>query len=498
MATREHAHMTHRARRRTLVASVVAAVVAAVPMTAATAQRAPDGIAPRDRAFIDTLARATFDWFVDVTPADGGLTPDRWPTRTFSSIAATGFYLTALPIGVERGFMARDTARARALASLRRHWALPQGPGTMGVSGHRGFFYHFLDLDTGLRYRQVELSTIDTTLLVAGALTCREYFDGAHADEVAIRALADSLYHRVDWRWATADGPLVRMGWHPEPGLRGNDANGFNTTTWHGYMEAMLLYVLALGSPTHALDADAWRAWTRTYRWGTFEGERFVQFAPLFGHQYSHIWLDFRGIRDDYMRSKSTDYFENSRRATIAQRRHAMRNPGGWRGYGADTWGLTASDGPVNATLDVDGRRRTFFTYRARGAAATGLVDDGTIAPTAAGGSIVFTPALSARALRTMRERYGAPLFDVRHGFVDAFNPTLRDTTLRVTDGRIVHGVGWFDVDRLGIDQGPILAMLENERTGLVWTLLRKNADVVRGLCRAGFRGGWLDGRCGS
>ncbi len=486
-----------------LAAALVTTTGAAVPSSADAQRPAPRAerpparavVPPADRAFLDTVARATFDWFVDVTPATGGLTPDRWPTRTFSSIAATGFYLTSLPIGVERGWITRDSARTRALASLRRHWALPQGPGTQGVAGHRGFLYHFLDLDTGLRYRDVELSTIDTALLIAGALTCREYFDGDHADERAIRALADSLYHRVDWRWAAAGGPLVRMGWHPEPGRRGNDAAGFNTTTWHGYMEAMLLYVLALGSPTHPLGAESWREWTRTYRWDTFEGERFVQFAPLFGHQYSHVWLDFRGIRDDYMRRRGIDYFENSRRATRAQRRYAIRTAAEWRGRDGDVWGLTASDGPIDSVVTIDGRPRQLFTYRARGAAGDEIVDDGTIAPTAAGGSIAFTPVESARALRTMRDRYGANVFGA-HGFVDAFNPALRDASVPVRAGRVVPGVGWFDTDRLGIDRGPILAMIENERSGLVWALLRRNADVVRGLCRAGFRGGWLAGRC--
>jgi hypothetical protein len=450
---------------------------------------------PRDSAFMDTLARRTFDWFIDVTPVQTGLTPDRWPTRTFSSIAATGFYLTALPIGVERGWITRDSARTRALNALRFHWQLPQGPQPTGVSGHQGFFYHFLDLDTGIRFQRVELSTIDTTLLLGGVLVCREYFDGTHPDEVAIRAYADSLYHRVDWAWATNGGALVRMGWHPEPRAEGNDAQGFLTATWHGYMESMLLYVLALGSPTHPVRDDAWREWAKTYRWDTFEGERFIQFAPLFGHQYSHVWLDFRGIRDDFMRRTGIDYFENSRRATISQRRYAIRNPGRWRGYGAQAWGLTAADGPVNASYVIDGRRRTFHTYMARGAGADEIRDDGTLVPTAAGGSVPFAPEITIPTLRAMRERWGDHVFN-RYGFVDSFNPTLRDTTFRVTDGRIVHGVGWFDIDQLGIDQGPILAMYENWRSDLVWRLLRKNADVVRGFCRAGFRGGWLEGKC--
>ena len=462
-----------------------------------------------EAAFLDTLGRRTFDWFWETTNPRTGLTPDRWPTRSFSSIAATGFALTAYPIGVERGWITRAQARERTLTTLRFLWRLPQGPAPTGVAGHRGFFYHFLDMETGLRFEQVELSTIDTALLLAGALACREYFDGSDPGDVEIRALADSLNHRVDWDWARAGRPLVSMGWHPERRATNQDANGFILSDWRGYMEAMLLYALALGSPTHPVPAGTWETWTRTYRWDRFHGQEFVQFAPLFGHQYSHVWIDFRGIQDAYMRGRggaaaagggaAMDYHENSRRATLSQQAYAVANPGGWRDYSAEVWGLTASDGPLDATLPVDGRARTFFSYRARGAGADEIVDDGTIVPTAAGGSIAFAPEIVVPSLLAMRRRYGDDLFG-RYGFVDAFNPTLREPLPapgpKLQHGRIVAGKGWFDTDYLGIDQGPILAMLENQRSELVWRLLRRNADVVRGLCRAGFGGGWLEGRC--
>jgi hypothetical protein len=200
------------------------------------------------------------------------------------------------------------------------------------VSGHKGFFYHFLDMETGRRFARVELSTIDTALLLAGALACREYFDGPGAGEREVRALADSLYLRADWNWARAGRPVVSMGWHPEPGLANHDANGFIKSNWQGYMEAMLLYVLALGSPTHPLPDGTWAEWAKTYKWDRFHDQEFVQFAPLFGHQYSHAWVDFRGIRDPYMRDAARqdpaiDYFENSRRATLSQRAYATANP---------------------------------------------------------------------------------------------------------------------------------------------------------------------------
>jgi hypothetical protein len=439
-------------------------------------------------AFLDTLQSRTFDWFWDLSDPETGLTPDRAPTPSFSSVAAIGFALTSYPVGVERGWVTREEGEERVLATLRFLWNAPQGPDSTGVTGHQGFFYHFLDMETGERWETVELSTIDTTLLLAGVLACREYFDEADdPGEALIRALADSLYFRVDWPWAQARPPLVSMGWRPEAGFIDYD--------WRGYNEAMILYVLALGSPTRPIEPAAWDAWTETYRWGEFQGYEHLGFAPLFGHQYSHVWIDFRGIQDSFMRSRGIDYFENSRRATYAQRRYAIENPDEWIGYGAEIWGLTASDGPADTTLVIAGRPRRFYTYAARGAGPDEVRDDGTIAPTAAGGSIAFAPEIAVPALVALRRRYGDSIFD-EYGFLDAFNPTFTDPTMRLRHGRVVAGLGWFDHDQLGIDQGPIVLMIENARTGLVWELMKKSPYVVRGLCRAGFSGGWLEGRC--
>ncbi len=447
-----------------------------------------------ESAFLDTLSRRTFDFFWQTTNPTNGLTPDRWPTKSFSSVAAVGFALTAYPIGVEHGWVSRDAARERVLTTLRFFWTAPQGPETSGVTGNHGFFYHFLDMETGRRFERVELSTIDTALLLAGALTCRQYFDGTDPGDREVRALADSIYARVDWKWASDNGPVVTMGWHPEA-AGGSNQRGFILSTWRGYNEGMLLYVLALGSPTHAIDASAWTEWTKSYKWDQFQGQAFVQFGPLFGHQYSHIWIDFRNVQDAYMRGRGIDYFENSRRATLSQRQYAIANPAAWRGYDANTWGLTASDGPLDSTFTIDGRQRTFHTYWARGVGTDEKNDDGTIVPTAAGGSIAFAPEIAVPALVNMRRTYGDDLFG-QYGFLDAFNPTVRTLGPRLQHGRIVDGVSWFDKDYLGIDQGPIIAMLENWRTGFVWKLMRQNADVTRGLCRAGFTGGWLAGRC--
>ena len=469
-------------RRVTLLAALAFPLLAACSNTntPTIAGPVPDY---RADAFLDTVQLRTFRWFWETTNPRNGLVPDRWPTKSFSSVAAIGFGLTAYPIGVERGYVSRADARTRTRTTLEFLLHAPEGPAPTGVTSYKGFFYHFLDMDTGLRFQQVELSTIDTALLLGGALVCREYFDGTDPDEVAIRALADSLYARVDWPWASPNPPIVSMGWKPE--------SNFIPAEWRGFNEAMLLYVLALGSSTHPIDPAAWARWTDTYQWRDFYGQEHVNFAPLFGHQYSQLWIDFRGIQDAYMRSRGIDYFENSRRATRSQRAYAIANPGRWRDYGPDIWGLTAVDGPLDTTMVVDGMQRRFFTYSARGAAANEIRDDGTVAPTAAGGSVPFAPEITIPALKAMRVKYGDNLFG-QYGFFDSFNPTYRDARVRTQHGRVVDGVAWFDTDYLGIDQGPIIGMIENYRTELIWRLMRKSPYIRLGLERAGFTGGWL------
>jgi hypothetical protein len=429
----------------------------------------------RDEALLDDVERRGFHYFWDLADPHTLLIPDRAPTPSFSSIAAVGFGLTAYGIGAERGYVTRAEAAARTLATLRSLLAMKQGDAPRGVSGTHGFFYHFLDMRTAERFETVELSTIDTALLVAGALFAQSYFD--RAEEAPIREAAERLYERVEWTWEQPRAPAVSMGWTPE--------QGFHSWDWRGYNEAMILVILALGSPTHPVDASAWGEYHKTDRRGTFYGQEHILFAPLFGHQYSHVWIDFRGIRE-----RGIDWFENSRRATLAQHAYALDNPGRWRGYGDRIWGLSACDGPMDATVTIDGRPRALHSYTARGATEGDVRDDGTIAPTAAASSIAFAPEIAIPAIREMRTRYGANLYST-YGFLDAFNPTLQ-TTEQLKHGRVVPGVGWFDVDYLGIDEGPIVAMIENYRSGLVWKTMRRNEHVIRGLKRAGFTGGWL------
>ncbi|HUP47450.1 MAG TPA: glucoamylase family protein [Thermoanaerobaculia bacterium] len=473
-------------RRRVAQATLLLLFTAGCATSADVRQRA---VTPGGRAVsptVDELQRRTFQWFWDTTNPKNGLVPDRWPTKSFSSVAAVGFGLTVYPVGVERGWVTREAARERVLTTLRFLWNAPQGDAPAGVTGYRGFFYHFLDMESGHRFETVELSTIDTALLMAGALFCQSYFDRDDAGELEIRELAENLYRRIEWPWFQKHSPAITMAWRPE--------EGFGSWEYRGYDEAMILYILALGSPAHPIGPEAWTEFTRTYNWGPFYGYEHVNFAPLFGHQYSHVWIDFRGIRDAYMREKGIDYFENSRRATLAQRAYAIDNPGEFAGYGPNIWGLTACDGPLDMTLQIDGRAVTFHTYHARGAARGEIRDDGTIAPTAAAGSIAFTPGESAAAIEEMVRRFGDHLYQ-QYGFLDAFNETLQRTDVPLQHGRVVPGVGWFDSDYLGIDQGPILTMIENQRSGLVWEVMKRNPHVVRGLKRAGFTGGWLEGR---
>jgi hypothetical protein len=443
---------------------------------------APPAAPPSANPLIDNLQERAFLYFWDTTSPTTGLALDRWPTPSFSSIAAVGFALTAYPIGVVNGWITREQARKRTLATMEFFAIASMGPEPTGNSGYKGFFYHFLGITKGQRFARSELSTIDTALLLAGMLFAQSWFDADHPEEQRIRALADQIYGAVDWTWITPRAPFLSMGWHPESGFIPND--------WNIYNEGMLMYLLALGSPTHPLPPSTWGALTEKFE-PSWNGTH-LHYPPMFVHQYSHVWVDFRGIRDAYIATKDIDYFENSRRATIAQRDYAIANGGAngrqFAGYGPDIWGLTACDGPGDFKATIGGREREFFSYSERG---PGARDDGTLAPTAAAGSIVFAPDIVIPAITAMHDRYGKGIYG-KYGFFDAFNPTLTEMGEPLRHGRIVPDVGWVDLDYLGIDQGPIVAMIENWRTGMVWNTMRRNPHIRRGLDRAGFTGGWL------
>ncbi len=421
------------------------------------------------------LKKRTFNYFWETVDKNYQV-PDRYPSLTFSSIAATGFGLSSYIVGAENKFITREEAADRTLKTLATLFKLPQHYTGENVGGYKGFFYHFLTLDNAIRYKDVELSSIDTGLLMAGVLSVMTYFDKDNETEKSIRYYADQLYKRVDWTWMLSQNNSLYMGWHPE--------TGFISSKWNGYNEAMILLIMAIGSPTHPIPPASWQKWCETYEFKTFMGETNIQFDPLFGHQYSHIFIDFRGIKDDYCRVKNIDYFENSVRATKSNRNYCISNPSKFNGYSKDVWGLTACDGPFNGKKNIKGKEYDFFDYRARGAASMNIVDDGTIAPTAAGGSMPFLPKECETSLQYMWNKYNKNLVG-KYGFKDAFNLTYVDDK---------NPKGWFDIDYLGIDQGPILLQMENHETELIWKVMKKNKYLVNGLKKAGFRGGWLDG----
>lgn len=439
----------------------------------------------RPAGIVEDLARRTFRFFWEVTDAATGLTPDRYPSPSACSIAAIGFALTAYPIGVLRGYVTRDEARARTLTTLRFLYEQPQGPQATGVSGYKGFYYHFLEMSDGLRAGDSEVSTVDTALLLCGALHAQQFFSADIPDEIEIRRIVDQMVDRVDWRWAQTRPPSLALGWSPE--------KGFLPYDWRGYNEAAILYLLALGARENAVETSAWNVWTSTFRdkWATFNGTQGLQFPPLFGHQYSNVWIDFRGINDTFMRSRGSDYFENSRRAAYAQRAYAILNPKRWIGYDADIWGLTACDGPADMLARYRGELRRFRGYWARGAGGPDAFDDGTIAPTAAASSIAFAPEIALPAIEAMVSRYGQHIYST-YGFLDAFNPSFRyEVTLK--HGKVIPDFGWVASDYLAIDQGPILAMIANFTDGAVWQAMDDCEILRRGLKRAGFSGGWLE-----
>jgi len=422
-----------------------------------------------DWRYLDRLQRDTFRYFWKEANPDNGLVPDNTRKGAPSSIAAVGLALASYAVGVERGHISRRQGARRCATTLRffaesAHGAEPD------ATGYRGFFYHFLDLETGRRAGKCELSTIDTAILLAGALSAAAYFDGTAPEEREIRERAEELYSRADWNWALNGGDAVSHGWRPE--------RGFIRYRWQGYNEALILYVLGLGSPTHPLPEASYAAWAETYVWKKLYGYEYLHGAPLFMHQLSHLWIDFRVIQDEFMRGRGIDYFENSRRATYVQQQYAIRNPRRFVGYGANSWGITAADGPGPARRRVRGVERRFYAYKARGVPYG--PDDGTLSPWAAAASLPFAPEIVLPTLRHFDRAF--PQMVSHYGFKCSFNPTFHAGKTN----------GWISSGYYGLDQGPIVLMIENQRSELLWRLMRRCPSVARGLRRAGFAGGWL------
>src|SRR5688572_3757909 len=421
---------------------------------------------------LEDLQRDTFGYFIhEVNPANG-LVRDNTRYGSPASIAAVGLALAAYAVAVERGFMTREEGITRTLATLRFFWESPQGTGPEAIGLH-GFYYHFLNRKTGRRAGDCEVSTVDSAILLAGALTAAVFFDSQAPREKEIRRLADGLYRRADWQWAMNGSRSVSHGWKPE--------SGFLQYHWRGYNEALILYALGLGSPTHPLPRASYVEWTSTYQWKKLYGLELLYGGPLFMHQLSHLWIDFRGIQDEYMKEKGIDYFENSRRATFLQQRYAIRNPRKFEGYEEHSWGITASDGPGPARYRIRGSNRRFYDYRARGVPYG--PDDGTLSPWAVVASLPFAPEIVIPTIRHLLEEHA--VMRSQYGFLCSYNPTFSHASGTKS--------GWVAKGYYGLDQGPVVLMIENYFSGLIWRLMRRCSYLVHGLRQAGFSGGWLN-----
>jgi hypothetical protein len=420
-----------------------------------------------DDALLDRLQRGAFAYITDYANVQNGLIADTSRSGSPCSIAVVGFALSCYPVAVERGWMSRAAAAAQTLKTLNFFWSSPQSDGP-DATGFKGFYYHFLDMNSGRRVWQCELSLVDTALLVAGILTAGRYFDGDEA-EAEIRTLSDALYRRVDWQWAQNGQQTASQGWKPEC--------GFLHYGWEGYNEATIVYVLGIGSPTHPLSTTSFTGWTSTYQWENLLGEDVLYSGPLFTHLFSHAWIDFRCIRDQFMREKHSDYFENSKHAIALHREYGARNPRGYKGYGRDLWGITAGDGPGNREMRESSRDRRFFGYMSRGVPYG--PDDGTIAPWAMLATLPFGPESALRGTRNLLRAY--PQVCNNDRFSSGFNPTLA-----------ARGDGWLSEGWYGLDQGLLVMMIENYRSGLIWKITRECAVIRAGLKGAGFEDGWL------
>ncbi|HET7892690.1 MAG TPA: glucoamylase family protein [Candidatus Sulfotelmatobacter sp.] len=391
-------------------------------------------LSAEDDQFLNEVEKANFLFFWEQGSPNTGMVKDRCNVHTdnqggAASIAATGFGLTALCIGEQRGFISKADALQRVFATLRFLWKK--------LPNHRGFFYHFANPETGERMFDSEVSSVDTSILLCGLLTCREHFR-----HPAVAQLVDLIFSRVDWSWLSEDTSLLTHGWTPEV--------GFLPSRWDYYSELMMINLLGMGSSAHPLSQETWNAWKRV----TFEydGMRYIgSFAPLFVHQFSQAWFDFRGKRDKY-----ADYFQNSVTATEVHRRFCIELGKQFPDYSQELWGITASDS-----------QHGYVAWG--GPPAMGPID-GSIVPSAAGGSLPFLPTDTILVLKTIRNRY--PSAWTKYGFVNAFNPLKN----------------WYDSDVIGIDTGIILLMAENLRTRFVWDTFMKTPEAQRGMERAGFR----------
>lgn len=426
-----------------------------------------------DEEMLDLLQKETFTYFLTEVGDETGLIADKTQPGSPASIACVGMGLCCYVTGVERKFISREDAVAKTIKVLNFLKNSQQGT-EVDATGYKGFYYHFLEMKSGKRALKSELSTVDTAILLIGIMCARYYFTEKNKQETEIREVADFLYNRVDWQWATNRKDSITHGWKPE--------SGFLRYRWNKrYSEAHIIYILALGSPTFPIKSSGYKKWIQTFEWKKFYDLECIYAGPLFIHQMSQIWIDFKGIMDDENRKVGIDYFENSRRATLVQQQYAVENPLGYSGYSKNGWGFTASDGPGLSTRKIDGKKRKFYNYVARGIPYG--PDDGTISPWAVVASLPFAPEIVLATVRHAIERLDLKKH-YNYGFDASYNPTFPDKSTKLK--------GWVSPWQFGLNQGPVILMIENYKSGLMWNILKNSPHIVNGLKNAGFKGGWL------
>jgi hypothetical protein len=431
-------------RRELLFSSAGAILSAKNSLSAPPPPAMRSVLKPGDRSFLEDYAKRSFRYFWDQWSHPTGLFMDRGRMdgspagQGVASSAATGFGLTALCIGAEHGWIPKEQARQRVLITLRFLWR--------HAFHDHGWFYHFMDAKTGERRLDSEISSVDTALLLAGVLTAQGYF---LADR-EIRTLAKEIFERVDFVWMLSGSPFF-LSHGVVPG------SGFIKYRWTAYSEASILYLMAIGSPRHAIPGDSWYAWLRPEV--RYQQWKFISGGPLFTHQYSHAWVDFRHQKDGD--PSFIDYFENSQIATYAHRDFCISLKTKYSDYGPNMWGVTVSDSPSG--------------YVSWGGSTTPGEVNGTLVPCAAAGSLMFAPEICLPVLTQMHSVYGDQIYQ-RYGFTDAFNPNWRDAKL------------WVDQDVIGIDQGITLLSIENLLSENVWRWFMRNSYIQSAMERVGFR----------
>ncbi len=427
-----------------------------------------------DSEMLLVLQKESFNYFLKEINPKNGLIADTSEKGSAASVASVGMGLSSFIVGVERGFISRKVAVDKTLTILKFFDRSRQGPG-FNVTGYKGFYYHFLDMKTGRRKGNCELSTIDTALFMAGVLSTQVYYTENNKKENEIRLLAGKLYLRVDWNWALNGTQFLCHGWKPR--------TGFLDTYWNNaYSEAHILFILALASPTYPIPPVCYNKWTLGFKVKKIYGLKFLNAGPLFIHQLSQIWLDFRSIKDNFCKSHRINYFQNTKKAILIQQKYAKKNPEKFKGYSAFNWGISSCNGPGSKTLLVDGVLRKFFNYKARGVIKG--PDDGTLCPWTMVASMPFSPRKVLKTIRYQVEELGLKE-ENKYGFVSSFNFTFPKKSKNFNC--------WVSSFHLGVNQGSGVLMIENYRSELMWKLMKNSPYILKGLYKAGFRGKWLN-----